>query len=153
MAASTSHICAGETPALRSRSRFAIWAVCAIVVVAAAAYKVWSSRIVAHPMCVAQAVPESPRLVAGAWHWIERAGAQVHLVRVLGGKRTVIASHEDIVGYSASPTSVAWAARDGAKWQVQSGSPDGTGRRTVWESPNKLFAAWTDGTKTAWVVD
>jgi hypothetical protein len=111
------------------------------------------SQTVVRPLCIAEAVPESPTHVGSDWYWLERTPRAVHLVRVHDRRRQILASHDEIGGYVASLRGVAWSARAAGAWQVRACRADGSGVTTVWTGPSRIFAAWTDGATRAWLVD
>lgn len=130
-----------------------IW-IAAVVVAGIAAYAyVMRTRLVATPLCVAEAVPEKARFVAGNWVWLERSGKSAAVVSVRGGRRSLIARHDRIADLWPSASLVAWIAGDGETWTIRTAKPDGSEVRVIAECAGKPLAVWTDGRQMAWLVD
>ncbi|NLH99056.1 MAG: hypothetical protein GX446_06135 [Chthonomonadales bacterium] len=137
----------------RPTVRWAIWAAGILVIGASLAVYAARTRLVAIPLCVAEAVPEQARLVGDTWVWLERTNGATKVVSVRSGRRVVLAAHEDVVSLEASPESVAWIGKAGDAWEIRTARIDGSNASTAASMKERPLAVWTDGSRLAWVVE
>lgn len=106
-------------------------------------------------LATAQALPASPRLIDGSWHWLEQpSGPKARLVRASGegAASAPLATADAIPDYDVADGKTVWVAREGRTWSVYV-STGGDSKRALWSGANRLHSVRLLGGRVYWLAD
>lgn len=103
------------------------------------------------PLCIASAVPASPRALGPTWYWLEHTSGESLLIRARSGREVVVRAPR-IPAFAVAPNVLAWIAFGDGVYRVVLGNAAGHARQELWRGREQADGLWTEGSRAAWLV-